>query len=59
MFLDFNDPQNGNMGVSPAGICVGCENICFLKCSESCSSNCADDCSMACQVSCSFNARIT
>lgn len=44
MYLEFQK-SFAQMNISNASICVGCENICFLKCSESCTSICMAGCS--------------
>lgn len=45
MFLEFRDvEQESRSTISTASICVGCENACFLKCTDNCEAMCRDSC---------------
>lgn len=46
MFLDYKsvyERKNSDSG-NPIGVCFGCENICFMKCTGTCSVMCSETC---------------
>lgn len=50
MFLEFHDVEKeSNSTIGTQDICIGCENACWLRCT--------DNCEALCRVSCMTTAR--
>lgn len=49
MFLEFQGAsvEKKENNAVPLGVCIGCENICFMKCTGTCSVACASTCNMS------------
>lgn len=44
MFLEYKNDSSRDNGKLTPRICVGCETICFLKCSDTCGGLCSSSC---------------
>ncbi len=46
MFLEFENAsaKKQENNAVPLGVCIGCENICFIKCTGTCSAACSSTC---------------